>query len=98
MEISKYVNVAFWIITISMIVWYSYTWAVIGWMIAHFQGHSSDTTDLQAILKIITCLVICVVYFWMFYLVLILRRRYKGIGQLYQTTTNTKVTRVTVKS
>ena len=88
----------FWMIGLSAVVWYSYTWAVIGWMIAKFQENISTTTDFQAILKIITCLVICVVYFWMFYLVLVLRDRYRGIGQLYQVSRNvTTVTKTVVR-
>ena len=94
MEIGKYMNIMFWCILISTVVWYSYTWAVIGWMVAKFQESIASTSTIQAIVKIITCVVICIVYFWMFYLVLVLRSRYKGISQLYQVNKNVTTTKV----
>ena len=88
----------FWMIGLSAIIWYSYTWAVVGWMIAKFQENITSTTNIQAILKIITCFVICLVYIWMFYLALILRDRYRGIGELSMVSRNvTRVTKTVVR-
>ena len=79
----------FWLYLLCCIIWYSYTWAIIGYMIAVFKNNLASVSTAVGIIKILTCAIIAFVFGWLFYLSIILKKRYYGITHTYTTSGNT---------
>lgn len=84
LKVDSYTRTMLILLCIIMIVWYSYTWAIIGYFVGTFGDKVTST--VVGVVKIITCLLIAIAFGWMFYLSLVLWRRYRGFTHAKVTT------------